>query len=612
MSVHPQTENLIFAPDGTSYIGQKEMSDSNLGITLCINVTVEGDPELSHKIEQLCFSHLEKKVIEQSTGAIEDDFEDALKIINTDLLRLHPGKKKLRLHALLAVSQNGVLYISQTGDAEAYLIRNGSFNIIGESTPSDEADYFVNVASGDIVHKDIVIFSTARLLRFLTSSQLTTIFRETIKDSITIIKESAFANEQDAFGLKILSYKKSGEALVTERPQALQSPKKAIAGLSQMIIRKYRDTSDNRRWVFAGIIGTTVLLVLAVSLLNSNQIESQQLQELQASLTEISVEIKRAENLNIQGKKEEAGNLLDKVSGEISKILETGEYRKEAIALNDQIEKQKEEIHNIQRISEPAVTTDLSQKRSDVDTIGMIGLGSKMYAYEYNALYEIILNVVEEQPLTISNDTSVVLGAAMPDKDALYFYTKDKRLIEYAERRFSFIDTSDPIWKNAIDLAVFNRNLYMIDPSSNQIWKYVRKNLGFSGAQPYFQDNTGIDLGRAISFAIDGSIYVLNNDSTLEQYYRGEKADLNIEQMPKDILIGTTEVFTNVDYQNLYVLNPKLQSVIVIKKDTDGFPATYRKQIVIDNAEDLRDLYVDQTEQKLYVAGKSKIYQISL
>lgn len=97
MGVHPQTENLIFAPDGTSYIGQKEMSDSNLDLTLCINVTVEDDAELSHKVEQLCFNVLEKHLIEQSSGSVEDDFEDALKQVNTEVLRLRPGKKKMKL-----------------------------------------------------------------------------------------------------------------------------------------------------------------------------------------------------------------------------------------------------------------------------------------------------------------------------------------------------------------------------------------------------------------------------------------------------------------------------------------------------------------------------------
>lgn len=613
----PIVKTLSYSQKNEKTLRQKHIEDSNNQLSLLVNVEVTDDAELSEKVENICIASLEKHIINNlSKASAENQFEEALKEINLALSKLQKGKERLYVNAVLAMIYDNVLYLSQSGDAEAYLIRNHNFNIITESVKNQHNEYFINVASGEISKQDTIIFSNIRLLRFLTTSQLIAIFKENIKESLNLIKEAATMSEAKALNITLLSFATAKESALSHKahpsfPERIFSFfSSSISSVTHFLSKKGKHMQWNKKFVFSGIIVTTILLVVTISLLNSSQIEKQQIKEMRESLHNITDELKKAENLNIQGQKTEAGNILNKLAGEVKIILNSGEFRTESIQLSEQIESQKELVNNIQKITEPTVIADLSSKRSDVDSLGIVGDGEDLYTFEYNALYEIILNVIEEQPLTISEDNAVILGTAMPDKESLYFYTRDKRIIEYKDRRFAFVDTGDPLWKNTFQLATFKRNLYFLDPAGNQIWKYSRRNADFSKAESYIQDAS--DITNAISFAIDGSVYVLHDDGKITEFYTGKQNDFMIDNLPPNILTGCNKIFTAANYQFIYVLDSKNNRIAVIRKPGQDIAASYKKQIILENAETIRDLYVDKVEQKLYLLGKTKVYGVNL
>ena len=169
------------------------------------------------------------------------------------------------------------------------------------------------------------------------------------------------------------------------------------------------------------------------------------------------------------------------------------------------------------------------------------------------------------------------------------------------------MNTSDGTWKRGLDIQPYGRFSYILDPVENQIWKYERRRDKYSGAIPY---NQGADLSRAISFAIDGAIYLLNDDGTIQKLFRGEKVKYNFRDLPSVGFEGKNlKIFTRTDLDFLYVLDPDNARVLVFVKG-DRF-ATYKKQVLFD-IPNARDFSVDELGQRINLLIDDKIYEFSL
>ena len=59
-----------------------------------------------------------------------------------------------------------------------------------------------------------------------------------------------------------------------------------------------------------------------------------------------------------------------------------------------------------------------------------------------------------------------------------------------------------------------------------------------------------------------------------------------------------------------FVLDPARHRVLLYNKDAKSGDLVYSSQFVLDNVEELRDLYADKATNRLYVLGKSKVYVI--
>lgn len=616
MKFTPTIENLVFSESPGNKPRHKHVTDARSGLSIFSSIEVINDGDAAKRLETHCFSILKKNLADAEE--IEDNFEAALKEINAYIEEEGIGE----LNAILGVLDENVLYISQTGDAEAYLIRNASFNIISESTKGSRDKVFMNISSGELSKQDTVLCSVSRLLRFLTDTQILNIFRNTpASDRLNGIKDFGLSNEVESLGLMSISFDKQEQFAVAKSSDSKEavgpSWMDSVSSFAENQFGNFKQWIDKlqhqKKLLSTGIVVVSVLLVVAIYFLNTKQIEERHMADIETTLSNVEQGLKKAENLNIQGKKTEASLLLDKLNEDINEVLNSGEFRKEAMQLSSEINDQKESVNNIMRITEPKVIADLGDKRQDAQALGILGIKNNTYAFETDALYEIILSVVES--LNVGADTRILHGVSMVDKFHLYFYTEDKRVFQYDEktRSFSFADTADPTWKDAVEMAVFKRYLYFLDPNSKQIWKYLRKNTSFSGASSYIKDKS-VDISNAVSFAIDGSVYILHDNGDITQLYTGEKEDFRIENLPNYSLKGANKIYTDIDYQYIYVLNSNKNTVCIIKKGLGDDPARYIKQVAIENAEQIRDMYVkeDGLKQQIYLIGKSKVYLVNL
>ena len=109
---------------------------------------------------------------------------------------------------------------------------------------------------------------------------------------------------------------------------------------------------------------------------------------------------------------------------------------------------------------------------------------------------------------------------------------------------------------------------------------------------------------------IDGSIYIVSDDGTLQKVFRGTKVDYTFRELPSVPFSGKNlKIFTNPNLDFLYVLDPDNARILVFVKG-ERF-ATYKKQVIFD-LPDARDFVIDDSGQKVNVLTKDKIYEFSL
>jgi hypothetical protein len=365
-----------------------------------------------------------------------------------------------------------------------------------------------------------------------------------------------------------------------------------------------RFTKNNLVAAFAVVI---VVLILGTFWLRTSQKSRDEIARYETTLAEVQEMVNLAESKG-QFDKDQASVILQNAEEKALEVLNAREFRSKASQILDLINEERELLDNVRKVKNPQVFVDLSEKRANVNNLGLAFLKDRLYAFEYNALYEIILDRIQD-PLTIDEGETVILGTPFEDKDGLVFTTKARRVIEYRDGRFYFMDTADGAWQSGVDTHTYGSRLYMLDPERNVIWRYSRQRDSYGVAEQYNSDG---DLKGAVAMSIDGAVYVAKNDGTILRFYAGKEEPFPIKQAPMLALTSPTALFTHNETSQLYVLEAAHNRVLVYNKDPKTGGAVYSTQYVFEGLDDLRELYVDQQAGKLYVTDSSKVYVTDL
>ncbi len=553
------------------------------------------------------------------------------------------------------------LYLSQSGGSEAYLLRDSKISQISE-TPERGEELFLNILNGQVSIEDTIILTTRRVLRYMTSNQLIDIFSRSnfSQSSKSLRQELSNAGEEDflvtiigigktdetpaaGFLSRVMQKKKKSvpspsntpkeseslaiktnasvikeevntEESIAPEPhskktihQPIPNPSDFIKDLFSKIKRSnWNALSNSQKLVpIAGLLFGVFIIVITVQLLWN--FESEETLQLREQLSIARESLQQADTFLLQGDRPQAAEYLKKSKSAVQSILKSKSknFRSDAQFLLADIQEKQLQVENARKVT-PHLLADLGVKNDAVDPIGIMELKGNLFVFDFKNIYKTIRNIVEKG-FPISEKENIIAGVSRKDQNTILFVTDGPRIIEYRDGVISPMNTSDGTWKRGLDIQPYGRFSYILDPVENQIWKYERRRDKYSGAIPY---NQGADLSRAISFAIDGAIYLLNDDGTIQKLFRGEKVKYNFRDLPSVGFEGKNlKIFTRTDLDFLYVLDPDNARVLVFVKG-DRF-ATYKKQVLFD-IPNARDFSVDELGQRINLLIDDKIYEFSL
>lgn len=158
-----------------------------------------------------------------------------------------------------------------------------------------------------------------------------------------------------------------------------------------------------------------------------------------------------------------------------------------------------------------------------------------------------------------------------------------------------------PEWQTVVSAATYNKNIYLLDPTAQNIWKYVTSGSEYSSAGTYIKDST--DITGAIDIAIDGSIYVLFTDR-IDKFTLGEKSTFIVRGIFPTIDTNS-KIATSPASEYIYISTPN--GIAVINKN-----GNYTNTLTNEKLTSIEKIYLSEDGKILWVLAGGAWWSINL
>jgi len=616
------------------------------GGRLWITLEIQNNPAEAESIAESVFDTMRKRFFADINADPYARFESGLKEVNKKLESFKAEKSSHyigNLSIVIAAIVNESLFLSQCGEAEAYLVRRRYVSIITEGLSDDNYEFFTNIASGALEINDFIILSSSRLLRYISKSELAkcisplnvvksleelnsivapeilgkiaiaginALEQKEIEEEIEIkpsfiasklgfMKKVPYLNQIDfsriSENLKRIDWNKFGE-----RGQ------NAIRKINDLRL-KFTNPASLKDKILAAFIAIVVVLGLFIGITKYRQNKNETLTALDAKLNQARDEISEALTKG-QYDKSAAGVILAHAEQTAKEVLNT-DMRAKATEVLSRIQEVRDTLDNTKKVT-PEVFLDLSKIKSNINVLCMLQLKDRTYIFDDTSLFELILDKVSA-PMTIADGETVISGAVFVDRESLVFLTKSGKVIEFKDGNFRYMSTLDGVFHKGISIKTWNNRIYILNPDENQIWRYSYMNTKdmFSNAEAYRQDG---DMKDAVDFALDGNIYVAYKNGSIKRFYAGRVQETPLLKISFRDLSSASKVYTDGDMLQIFVLDDKENRLYVYQKEQKGAALSYARQYQFDGIGEVRSIYFDKTANQIYIADQKKIYKFTL
>ena len=546
-------------------------------------------------------------------------FENCMKKVNNSLKDNTP-----EIQGLIAIQEKTELHVSQSGEAEAYLIRRGKLNVIIENmnAPAEQTDEtFTSIASGELLIDDRIVFSSLRLLRYATASQIIAVLSEGISEGMDSLKELL---EIETSGAAVICLHARGASVFshTEKP-SIKIPRSIRSSLLKKIAQSFeisvkhisQKTGHNydkvQNILFATIgVFIAILLIWGVSSASTNNERSDAYESYKVQMLKIEKELQTAETRSLMNDISSSNAILNKVETSIQEMLQQGIFTDEGLAILARVQQQRDSANKVTRIKNmnERVLVDISSVAENEELKGFNVLNDQTFVYTKNTLYKTILDNIEPGIL-VNQESEIIKSEAMNDRETLVFTLSSGQYSEFSEGVIRPATTRDEAgFKNNASYKMYNRFMYLLSPEENQIWKYEKKREGFTPPSAWITETT--DLSNALDFAIDGSIYILKAGGGVSLFHKGKEVSLSVEGGDENLLTDATKIFVETNMTHVYFLNPVKNSVISFFIDKNSLK--YNQEYIFETDQQINDFYIDNNEQRMLVTDNKKLYEITL
>ena len=265
----------------------------------------------------------------------------------------------------------------------------------------------------------------------------------------------------------------------------------------------------------------------------------------------------------------------------------------------EEIERDLNKVRHINYIAEPFVYADLSTLGdAPVHTIAFAGdaliVGSDQGIYR----------IENDQPALLAK-SDVALASLLVSDGTTYALTASGELYRLSGSSVSPFGFTKHADNTAItDVVMYGRNLYVLDSGRGALFKYNGSSQSM-GAGSVWLDDPGT-LKRATHLAIDGNVYVMTHEGTIQKFFRGSRDAFSYHTFNPP-LGASTKVYTSQESNLLYLLDPDNKRVALLDKQ-----GLIKDQFTSPKFDDLISLAVNESEHTIAVLNGHTIYVLAI
>jgi len=381
-------------------------------------------------------------------------------------------------------------------------------------------------------------------------------------------------------------------------------------------LRNYRENFRALPGVTKLLIVSSVLLLIAflgsIIYLRANQNHINQNRANQETLRLINSKKETAEeNILIYHNDSAALDEIQAAKDLLGQLrCKTAEEKVTCNNLKEQLENILVKIEKITVVA-PELIADWSSPPISLAASKIIKISDKILGFNSATSTLIIYD-----PLTKSSRLLPIFGsgagysaAAVPkENDYVILLKNGRELLQFnlQNNLLKKIEVSFPTDKAlSAAMVVYNRRLYSLDPTQNQIYKHDSTKEGFGPGRDWIIDN-GVNLTSGVSLALDGDAFVLSKNGQIIKLTKGASSSFSLQGLNPPLTSGD-KIWTYNDLNYLYVLDGENKRLIILEKD-----GRLKAQLTAKEFSRPTDLVIDDGGRTAYLVDQAKLYKISL
>jgi len=169
----------------------------------------------------------------------------------------------------------------------------------------------------------------------------------------------------------------------------------------------------------------------------------------------------------------------------------------------------------------------------------------------------------------------------------------------------------NPYLKFVNGLYFYNGNIYLLDSVGGQFWRYRPSGSNYlNDPEPYFPPGTTVNLKSVIDVGIDGYVWFLYPNGSMLKFLSGVQEPFALEPIDPP-LTQAVALWVNAaegELGRIYIADAATNRVVVFDK-TGRLLAQLEPLEHANALEELRDIYVDELTNTLYLLTKTRLYQ---
>ncbi len=619
---------------------------------------IRNSNESSFYLINLLASRIKREYYNSPRRSANEAFELALKEANKVLKENEDRINWLgNLDFFVASVVQNRIYFTLLGKMRAFILRpNEVVDLVQDIIPERDVLFpFSTVIQGALKKDDILIFSTSNIFskeKLLThGAQLFPLEEKKLKELINtdesgvalVVETGKTAEVIERFvptisspksSLKIPSLSPENKEKIATNFQAIsqniktffkataEKIKKFFAKIPVWIKSKHKpatpqeketipsitlekaETGINWRKIKKMFLKKEVIIllcVLVIGLIGFGIIQSQKnLQMTSVKNTISSVEEKKqeAENKLIYGGKEEALPLLE----EALELLNTANYsswpteqKEKADLLKKELENKISELTGRKVLSDISPLFEIKEGVEKWEAQGIIMAGNNIYIFSNisNLVYK--WDTQTKKEIFFPVEAKGVLAGTVINNVPIFLSDAKKIVLENEKT----LDLSFPYEINlqdnpVIELDNFQNNFYIFDQKQGEIIKYPFSENEIGNGVFWLKEREAGKEG--VSIAIDGSIYLLQQNGAIKKFSVGSLKEEIASPATFPKIEKATKIFTSPNNNYLYILEPDEKRVVVANK---------KGEIVVEyqseKFENLIDLWATPQDKKIYL-----------